>query len=394
MMPAARKLAVLGSTGSVGRNTLEVAAGAAGCRIHALSAWRDTELLHRQCLRFRPRFAVVADPGRAADMEARLAGGPTEVLAGPEGLVRIAEDPEADTVMAAISGAAGLDSALAAVAAGKRLLLANKEALVMSGELFMDAARRAGASVIPIDSEHSAVFQCLPPAAAADGAPAHVERITLTASGGPFLRTPLERLDAVTPEQACRHPTWSMGRKISVDSATMMNKGLEIIEAVRLFGLPPDRVGVLVHPQSIVHALVHCRDGSVLAQMACPDMRVPIACGLAWPERIDSGAPALDLAAAGPLEFAEPDLRRFPCLRLGREAAERGGGAPAALNAANEEAVAAFLAGRLRFPRIPAVVEEVLARTPCERAASVAMIRGIDAEARAMANELILKEKR
>jgi len=393
---AIQRLSILGSTGSVGQSTLQVVADNDGFEVFALSAHNNIELLLQQALQFSPAVVVVSDAGRAGAMADLLRenGCKAELLVGEEGLCQIASAPEVDAVMAAIVGGAGLAPSLAAVSAGKRVLLANKEALVMSGRLFMDSAREASARIIPIDSEHNAIFQCLP---AQDSATdqtdmEQVNRIVLTASGGPFLKTPLPQLAGVTPEQACRHPKWSMGRKISVDSATMMNKGLEFIEACYLFGVSPAQVDVLMHPQSIIHSMVHYRDGSVLAQLANPDMRIPIAYGLSCPGRIKSGADWLDLAQEEALEFLTPDLERFPCLRLGMEAAAAGGTSTVALNAANEVAVAAFLDRQLAFIRIPQIIERVLSKIPCEAAASLAIIQDCDSHARSLAKELIIKE--
>lgn len=389
------RVTILGATGSVGQNTLAVLADDPHFAVYALSAHRNTALLLEQCQRFRPRYAVLTDSSHADEMAAllRSSGCKTELLVGAQALEEVASAPDTDVVMAAIVGAAGLASSMAAVQHGKRLLLANKEALVMSGELFMRTAAESGAQIIPIDSEHNAIFQCLPLNMAGVHADQlrQVEKIVLTGSGGPFLNTPRRELTRVTPEQACKHPKWSMGRKISVDSATMMNKGLEFIEACYLFGIEPDRVEVLIHPQSIVHSMVHYRDGSVLAQLANPDMRVPIAHGLSWPERMDSGATWLDLVSEQPLQFLDPDYDRFPCLALGMEAARRGGSATIALNAANEVAVKAFLDGQLPFLEIAEVIAEVLAKTPCEAPASLAIIQDCDLQARKLAKDLIIK---
>lgn len=389
-------LTILGSTGSVGQNTLEVVAGNPGFKVFALSAHQNIDLLLEQIVRFAPRYVVVSDPARVDAMASLLRehGLGACLLSGQEGLSEVAAHADVDAVMAAIVGAAGLPSTLAAVAAGKRVLLANKEALVMSGDLFMRAVADAGAEIIPIDSEHNAIFQCLPRGPAGDSRAnlEHVARIVLTASGGPFLSTPLSQMTGVTPEQACRHPKWHMGRKISVDSATMMNKGLEFIEACYLFGLAPEQVEVLIHPQSIIHSMVYYRDGSVLAQLANPDMRIPIAYGLSFPERIASGADWLDLAREEPLEFMAPDLGRFPCLALGMAAARQGGTATVVLNAANEVAVAAFLDNKLAFTRIPLIIEDVLSKIPCEAATSLAIIQDCDLHARNIAKELIIKE--
>ena len=343
-----------------------------------------------QVLRHAPRLAVLASAEAAGELGNRLraAGSDCEVLCGTEAMCRAAALPEADAVMAAVVGAAGLAPTLAAVRAGKRVLLANKESLVMSGRLFMAEARRAGATVLPIDSEHNAVFQCLP-AGGVDLDAAGVRRILLTASGGPFRTASPAQMAAATPAQAVAHPNWSMGRKISVDSATMMNKGLEVIEAHYLFGARPAQIEVLVHPQSIVHSLVEYVDGSVLAQLGSPDMRTPIAHALAWPERIGAGVDFLDLVRRGRLDFEAPDEGRFPCLRLAREAMVAGGNAPAVLNAANEVAVAAFLGGRLSFPGIAAVIEDTLARTDLPEADGLEALLAIDAQARHTAEALV-----
>jgi len=354
-------LAVLGSTGTIGENTLAVAAAHPDrFRVVALAARSNFEAMLEQCRRFRPVLAALLDRAAAARLAERLAqeGIATRVQSGPESMTAVATLPEADLVMAAIVGAAGLAPTLAAAAAGKRLLLANKEALVLAGTLLIDAARKSGATLLPIDSEHNAIFQCLPQGRVP--AERGVRRILLTASGGPFLKTRREELAAVTPEQAVRHPNWRMGPKISVDSATLMNKGLELIEACHLFAVLPSQVEVIIHPQSIVHSLVEFDDGSVLAQLSHPDMRVPIAHALGFPDRIASGVPPLDLVQLGRLSFEEPDLERFPCLKLAVDAARAGGTAPAVLNAANEVAVAAFLARRLNFDGIAAVIESVL----------------------------------
>lgn len=367
-MSAARmKVAVLGSTGSIGLSTLDVLARHPDrFEVFALTAHNNIARLREQCLAHRPQFAVVVDPAAAAKLTSELqsASSSTRVLVGEAALSEVAAHEQVDAVMAAIVGAAGLRSSLAAARAGKRIMLANKEALVMSGPLFMQAVREGGATLLPVDSEHNAVFQCMsgPGATPAGITRADVRRVLLTASGGPFLRTPTSALRAVTPEQACKHPRWVMGRKISVDSATLMNKGLEQIEACLLFALPPAQVEVVVHPQSIVHSLVEYIDGSMLAQLGNPDMRTPIAHALGWPERIASGVESLDILRAARLDFEAPDATRFPCLRLARSAAEAGGTAPAVLNAANEIAVEAFLQRRLSFLDIPEVIERVLAR--------------------------------
>ena len=355
-------LVVLGSTGSIGESTLDVAGRhPERFRIVALAARSNHETLFQQCLRCRPEYVALLDRAAASRLGTRLAaeGLATRVLAGPDSLTTVATLPQADLVMAAIVGAAGLAPTLAAATAGKQLLLANKEALVLAGALLIDAARTSGARILPIDSEHNAIFQCLPPSAHGGPAPG-VARIQLTASGGPFLKTRREDLATVTPEQAVAHPNWRMGPKISVDSATLMNKGLELIEACHLFAIGPERVSVIIHPQSIVHSLVEYEDGSVLAQMSHPDMRVPIAHALGWPDRIASGVASLDLVRVGRLSFEMPDLERFPCLGLAEQAARAGGTAPAVINAANEVAVEAFLGRRLNFGGIAGVIESVL----------------------------------
>jgi len=391
-----KAITILGSTGSIGQSTLAVLEMNLGFAVHALTAHQNVDLLFEQCKKFNPAFAVVTDPGASERMRYKLSQSDlrTELLFGNSALQQVASDKVVEIVMASIVGSAGLESTLAAVKAGKRVLLANKEALVMTGDLLMQAAAISHAPIIPIDSEHNAIFQCLP--ATSDGLHynqmQHVSKIMLTASGGPFLRTDAAEFPNVTPAQACLHPKWSMGPKISVDSATLMNKGLEVIEACYLFGLPADRVEVLIHPQSIIHSLVYFQDGSVLAQMGNPDMRIPISFGLGWPDRVLSGAPILDLAALQNLEFGHPDLEKFPCLAFGIEAARQKGTAPAVLNAANEVAVAAFLAGAVRFSDIPLIIKRVMSKIPCEPAPSLAIIQNVDAQARQLANELIIKD--
>ena len=385
-------LTILGSTGSVGVSTLDVVArNPDRFRVVALTGNRNVDRLAAQCRRFRPSLAVVGDEAAARALEARLSGEAPRprVEWGRDALESAAAHPDADLVMAAIVGAAGLLPTLAAARAGKRVLLANKEAVVMAGAILVRTLKAASGSLIPIDSEHNALFQCLPPGGADDVRGAGVERLVLTASGGPFLDTPLESLADVTPEQACAHPNWEMGRKISVDSATMMNKGLEVIEACRLFGVAPAQVGVVIHPQSIVHSLVQYRDGSVLAQLGHPDMRTPIAHAMGWPDRIESGVASLDLAALGTLGFRDPDPARFPCLGLAMAAARAGGGAPVALNAANEVAVAAFLERRLPFTAIAPVIESVLAEYAASDPGDLDGILALDGEARRTAEEKI-----
>jgi 1-deoxy-D-xylulose-5-phosphate reductoisomerase len=385
--PAAgtRGLVLLGATGSIGANTLDVVGRhPERYRVEALTAHTSAEPLLELCKRHGARRAVLSGCTEDSALRARFAETGCELRFGARALDEVAADPQCDAVMAAIVGAAGLSATLAAAHAGKRVLLANKEALVMSGPLFMRAARDAGAVLLPIDSEHNAVFQCLPQD---EGGVAlrGVRRVMLTASGGPFRATPLERLARVTPQEACAHPNWVMGRKISVDSATMMNKGLEVIEAHWLFGLAPEAIEVVIHAQSIVHSLVEYVDGSVLAQLSNPDMRVPIAHALGFPERMESGARRLDLGAVGSLSFERPDHQRFPCLPLAYQALRAGGTAPALLNAANEVAVEAFLAGRLSFTAIAQVIEETLQRLPGGPAETLDAVMDADARARAAA---------
>lgn len=363
MMGSVRNVVILGSTGSIGVSTLDVIARHPDrFKVLALTAHRQTDRLFDQALTFSPRMVVIGDAADAARLAARLrqAGSRTEVTHGASALDAVAGHADADTVLAAIVGIAGLRPTLAAVRSGKQVLLANKEALVTAGPLFMDAVRTHGARLIPIDSEHNAIFQVLPAGFNGDLAGAGVRRILLTASGGPFRELSQEKLASVTPEQACAHPNWVMGRKISVDSATMMNKGLEIIEASWLFNAAESQIDVVIHPESVIHSLVEYVDGSVLAQLGNPDMRTPIAQALGFPQRIDAGVGFLDLAATGRLNFSSPDEKRFPCLRLAREALRAGGCAPATLNAANEAAVAAFLDGRMRFDQIPQLIAAVV----------------------------------
>jgi 1-deoxy-D-xylulose-5-phosphate reductoisomerase len=383
-------IAVLGATGSVGVNTLDVVARHPDrYRIVALGAHRNVEGLLKQIQQFRPALAALTDPAAAQLLATRIKvlGLPTQMLTGPESLVTLATLPEVDQVMAAVVGAAGLRSTLAAAQAGKRLLLANKESLVMAGPLLMAAVHASGCELLPIDSEHNAIFQCLPHGAKAGRAPEGVRRILLTASGGPFREWGAQAIAAATPDQACKHPNWVMGRKISVDSASLMNKGLELIEACFMFGLPPSQVEILVHPQSVIHSMVEYIDGSVLAQLACPDMRTPIAFGMAWPERITAGTDFLDLIRTRQLDFLAPDVTRFPCLALARAVADTGGLAPAILNAANEVAVTAFLERRLNFPDIPVVIECVLSKAAGGEIHSLDDVLQADAEARGLAQE-------
>lgn len=387
-----QNLTILGSTGSIGTSTLDVVARHPDrFRIIALTANCQADLLFRQCIQFRPRYAVLLDEAAVAGLRECIdtAGLDVEVLSGAAALEQVSVLPEVDTVMAAIVGAAGLRPTLAAARAGKKILLANKETLVMAGNVFMEAVRASGSALLPIDSEHNAVFQTLPRGYDGDLASNGVRRILLTASGGPFLNMPLSELHNVTPEQACAHPTWSMGRKISVDSASMMNKGLEVIEAHWLFNASVDDIQVVVHPQSVIHSLVEYVDGSMLAQLGNPDMRTPIAYGLAWPERIDSGAAPLDLFKVATMNFEAPDFGRFPCLALAYQALRAAGTAPAMLNAANEVAVAAFLDKQISFLSIPRIIEAVLDALPVGKVGSMDDVLGADAEARRAAQQQI-----
>jgi 1-deoxy-D-xylulose-5-phosphate reductoisomerase len=385
-------IAVLGSTGSIGLNTLDVLARhEERFRVVALAAGRNLEKMIEQCERFRPDYALLTDAaaGQSLREALRARGLATRVLEGEGALEDIARLPEVHYVMAAIVGAAGLRSTLAAAVAGKRLLLANKESLVMAGPIVLAAAQASGAEIVPIDSEHNAIFQCLPPGPIDGREAPGLRRLILTASGGPFLDWTEARLRLATPEQACAHPNWVMGRKISVDSATLMNKGLELIEACTLFGLPPERVEILVHPQSVIHSMVEYVDGSVLAQLGSPDMRTPIAQALAWPQRMEGGVQSLDFVQLGRLDFRRPDPRRFPCLRLAPAAIRAGGLTPAVLNAANEVAVQAFLDRRLNFLDIPAVIETVMETTCGGAATDLEAVLAADAVARVRAEAVL-----
>jgi len=387
-----QQLTVLGSTGSIGVSTLDVVARHPDrYRIYALTAHQRVEELATQCRRFRPELAVVGS-GQAAQMLQALVGSDCpgmEIAHGEQALCAAASAAACDVVMAAIVGAAGLAPTLAAAAAGKKILLANKEALVMSGPLFMDAVRESGATLLPIDSEHNAIFQCLPQGFQRSPSQHGVAKVLLTASGGPFLNRPVDTLAEVTPEQAVAHPNWVMGRKISVDSATMMNKGLEVIEAHWLFGAPAEQIEVVIHPQSVVHSMVSYVDGSVLAQLGNPDMRTPIAHALAYPERIESGVAAIDLARIGQLAFSRPDFNRFPCLKLAYQALLAGGAAPAILNAANEVAVQAFLDRRMGFRDIDRLIAAVMEELPPGMFSDIESLLEYDRRAREAANRLM-----
>lgn len=381
-------ITVLGSTGSIGVNTLDVIRRHPDkYKVKAITANTNVELLLDQCLKHEPEIAVMVNENSASQLEKELKNKAPDikVLSGIEGLINSVESTNVDYVMAAIVGAAGLLPTLAAARAGKRVLLANKEALVMSGKLFMDTIKDNNAELLPIDSEHNAIFQCMPTDFNRGMSDVGVRKILLTASGGPFRTTPLEQLGAMTPDQACAHPNWVMGRKISVDSATMMNKGLEVIEACWLFHTQPDFIQVVIHPQSVIHSLVEYSDGSVLAQLGNPDMRTPIAYGLAWPERIDAGVERLDLFDIAQLDFIKPDEKRFPCLRLAREAMQQGGTSSAILNAANEVAVNEFLHKRIRFTDIARVIETVLEKVMYNDPTSLEVILNDDKLARDLA---------
>ena len=386
------QVTVLGSTGSIGTNTLDVIARhPEAYQVFALSAHSRVDVLLAQCLQFQPRFAVMTAAAPAKELRERLqqAGSRTEVLEGEQALAQIAAHPDSDAVMAAIVGAAGLRPAVAAALAGKRLMLANKEALVVGGQLFMDAVKQGGASLLPIDSEHSAIFQCLPEDPAEW--PQRVDHIILTASGGPFRTREPASLRDVTPQQACNHPNFSMGRKISIDSATMMNKALEVIEARWLFDMRPEQIKVVIHPQQIVHSMVQFNDASILAQLGTPDMRVPIAVGLAWPQRVASGAAPLDFAKLAALTFEEADAQRFPGLHLSWQALRAPEGTTTVLNAANEVAVAAFLGGRMRFDQIYQVNEQVLSGMQPQSPNSIDALLALDAEVRSYAEGVIAR---
>lgn len=391
-------ICILGATGSIGVSTLDVAARHPNrYRVVALTANNNIDLLFDQCIVHRPDYVVVVNEEKAKQFAERIATSPVsdiKVLSGTESLQQVATLDSVDSVMAAIVGAAGLLPTLAAAKAGKTILLANKEALVMSGDIFMKAVTESGAHLLPIDSEHNAIFQCMPADYCAGQEAKEARRILLTASGGPFRTKPVEELVDVTPDQAVAHPNWDMGRKISVDSATMMNKGLELIEACLLFNMSPDKIQVVIHPQSVIHSMVDYVDGTVLAQMGNPDMRIPIAHAMAWPERFDSGAAPLNIFDVKHMDFEQPDLQRFPCLRLAIEAVEAGGIMPAVLNAANEIAVAAFLDEKVRFTDIPSIIERSMHQFEADPANTLDIVLAADSKAREVAERIVEELKR
>lgn len=391
-------ICILGATGSIGVSTLDVAARhPSRYRVVALTANNNIDLLYDQCIVHRPDYVVVVDENKAKQFAERIATSPVsdiKVLSGAESLQQVATLDSVDSVMAAIVGAAGLLPTLAAAKAGKTVLLANKEALVMSGDIFMKAVSESGAHLLPIDSEHNAIFQCMPADYCAGQEAKEARRVLLTASGGPFRTKPVEELVDVTPDQAVAHPNWDMGRKISVDSATMMNKGLELIEACLLFNMSPDKIQVVIHPQSVIHSMVDYVDGTVLAQMGNPDMRIPIAHAMAWPERFDSGAAPLNIFDVKHMDFEQPDLQRFPCLRLAIEAVEAGGIMPAVLNAANEIAVAAFLDEKVRFTDIPFIIEQSMHKFEADPADTLDIVLAADSKAREVAERIVEELKR
>ena len=393
-MTTIRQITILGSTGSIGESTLDVIARHPDrFRAFALTANNNFDKMLAQCLRFQPRYAVMLDPASAETVARSLSsnGSHTEVLSGIEALERVASLPEVDAVMAAIVGAAGIRPTFAAARSGKLVLLANKETLVMAGRIFMDLIKQYHATLLPIDSEHNAIYQSLPSHFDGDFATAGVSRIILTASGGPFRCTPIDTLKQVTPEQACAHPNWDMGQKISIDSATMMNKGLEVIEAHWLFNASPDKIQVVIHPQSVIHSMVAYTDGSVIAQLGNPDMRIPIAHAMGYPDRIDSGVDALDLFKVAHLDFEQPDFDKFPCLRLAYQALSAGDNMPAVLNAANEIAVDAFLKRRMTFTDIPRMIEHTLHAIGQETIFTLDDVLKTDAHARVIASEWLLQ---
>jgi 1-deoxy-D-xylulose-5-phosphate reductoisomerase len=386
-------ICILGATGSIGVSTLDVVARHPNLyKVVALTANNNTDLLFEQCLQHRPEFAVVVDEDKALAFRKKISDSPasgTQVLSGNAALEQVATLDQVDSVMAAIVGAAGLLPSLAAAKAGKTVLLANKEALVMSGDIFMQAIKHSGAQLLPIDSEHNAIFQCMPGGYITGDTAEQARRILLTASGGPFRRMPITDMADVTPAQAVAHPNWDMGKKISVDSATMMNKGLEMIEACILFNMKPEQIQVVIHPQSVIHSMVDYVDGTVLAQMGNPDMRIPIAHALAWPERFDSGAEPLNIFNVRQMDFEEPNLERFPCLRLAYKAIAAGGTLPTVLNAANEIAVDAFLNEQIRFTDIPVVIERCMDSMEVKNAESLEIILDVDKNARILSKEII-----
>lgn len=393
MSSSKEQITVLGATGSIGVNTLDVISRhPEKYQVFALTAHRNLQLLEEQCLKFKPKFAVITDSEKAKSLKDALANHnlDTQVLSAEDDLEKVASHSEVDTVMAAIVGAAGLLPTLAAVKAGKKVLLANKEALVMSGAIFMDAVKESGAQLLPIDSEHNAIFQCLPEHFVAQGIRScGINNIVLTGSGGPFLKKDLGEFSTITPDEACAHPNWDMGRKISVDSATMMNKGLELIEACWLFDVKPDAIEVLLHPQSIIHSMVRYKDGSVLAQMGNPDMRTPIAHALAFPERVEAGVAPLDFMQISQLTFDKPCFERYPCLKLAVYAMDKGGNMPTTLNAANEIAVEAFLNERVGFTQISEVIQQVLSQTVYAEVADLEAVLLADKTARELATMIV-----
>jgi 1-deoxy-D-xylulose-5-phosphate reductoisomerase len=385
-----RGLCILGSTGSIGENTLDVVARHPDLfRVKTLTANTQIDKLAKQCMLFQPEIAVVGNSELAKQLKLLLPNSLTQVLFGPEGLIEAVMHHQVDTVMSAIVGAAGLLPTIEAARAGKRILLANKEALVMSGQILMDAVTHSGAELLPIDSEHNAIYQCLPHNKKSN--PLEIEELLLTASGGPFLQRPLETLINVTPEEACAHPNWVMGRKISVDSSTMMNKGLELIEAMWLFQMPQEKIQIVIHPQSVIHSLVRYVDGSILAQLGEPDMRTPIAYGLGWPKRITSGVKPLDMMHLSELNFMPADVQRFPAILLAREAARVKGTAPAIMNAANEVVVDSFLNRQITYPQIVQIITQVLENTPSEPATSLELVLSVDQLAREKTRQYILE---
>ncbi len=389
-----QNITILGSTGTIGQQTLDVIARHANqYKVYALAANSNVDALLKQCLQYQPKFAVLLDEKSALDLGVKLKAhnSATQVLAGLNGLIQVSSDDAVDSVMAAIVGAAGLQPAMAAAHAGKRILLANKETLVMAGSLFMEAVKKSGATLLPIDSEHNAIFQVMPPQHLAQLADGGVKKIILTASGGPFRQYTQSQLEKVTPELALKHPNWVMGAKITIDSATLMNKGLEVIEAHWLFNAKPSQIDVVVHPQSIIHSMVEYVDGSVLAQLGNPDMRTPIAYALAYPNRIESGVASLNLLEIAKLEFEAPDKKRFPCLQLAYDALELGGTAPAILNAVNEVAVAAFLNKQCHFLEIATLIENALNSIKIAPVSSIEQLIAADNEARSFAQTCLLK---